>query len=314
MTNLVSEQLQSYFEALEKSLKLETSQKQDIIDEIRGNTVERISSLCREGIPEPQATAQALSELGSPSDLARNILQESPPFNASLLVWTRYLLFAPLFLFAIFAGLAFRASFFGPSLIFYAVWVGIFLPALVLCWPTIVWRFNWLFSFLPTLAIFGIIIFTSTFAMQHSEQVQRMPSPNNASVDVPNSSFPLIAALLFGSLAIFVLNMIQQRQQQRLVIGLTCVAMLLVELPYFWEEQQIRGYANVVVAHQKQNGKLPTLDEFARTSFSNRTESPNISYQLDPQTTQFKISKDRVLFPGHRIIYSGPSGEVVVTD
>jgi hypothetical protein len=311
MTNLISEQLQNYFDELEKALKIAAPQKRDILDEIRNNTIERIAAICRSGIAEPQAVEQALEELGTPRELASSILQETPPFNAPVIVWTRYAVFASLLVFALFSGFAFRASFFGPSIIFYATWVGVFLPPLLLCWPTIVWRVNWLFSFLPVVATLMIVVVAASLGAQHSEAIQLPHPPGEVAVEEVNHLLPMIATVLFTLLALYILSLVQQRQQLRTIISLTCLTLLIIEIPFFWEEQQIRNYASSVLSYQAENGRLPTQDEFIE---KNDAAKASVKYGATTESHRFTIAKDRTLFPGHRIIYSGPEGNVFVTD
>jgi hypothetical protein len=311
MTNLISEQLQNYFDELETALKIAAPQKRDILDEIRNNTMERIAALCRSGTAEPQAVEQALEELGPPRELAISILKETPPFNSPVIIWTRYAVFAALLLFAIFSGFAFRASFFGPSIIFYATLVGVFLPPLLLCWPTIVWRVNWLFSFLPMVAVLAIIVFAASLGAQHSEDIHLSHPPGEVAVEESSGLLPMFATVLFTLLALYILSLVQQRRQLRTVISLTCLTLLIIEIPFYWEEQQIRNFASSVLYHQAENGRLPTEDEFIQ---KNDATKSSVKYGAATESHTFTIAKDRTLFPGHRIIYSGPEGNVFVTD
>lgn len=311
MTNQISEQIQNYFDELEKALKIAAPKKRDILDEIRNNTMERIAAICRSGTAEPQAVEQALEELGPPHELASSILKETPPFNAPVVIWTRYAVFASLFLFTMFSGFAFRASFFGPSIIFYATLVGVFLPPLLLCWPTIVWRVNWLFSFLPMLAVLAIVVVAASLGAQYSENIQLPHPPGGVAVEESSRLLPIFTTVLFTLLALYILSLVQQRRQLRTIISLTGVTILMIEIPFFWEEQQIRNYASSVLSYQFENGRLPTQDEFIQ---KNDAAKSSVKYGAATESHSFTIAKDRTLFPSHRIIYSGPEGTVFVTD
>ena len=51
MSNSVSELVQNYFDELESALKLSSTQRRDMVDEIRSNAIDKIADLCRAGVP-----------------------------------------------------------------------------------------------------------------------------------------------------------------------------------------------------------------------------------------------------------------------
>lgn len=317
MTNSISEQLQNYFDELETALKLSVSQKHDIVAEIRSNAVEKINTLCQSGIAESEAVSQTLAELGSPSTLAQSISHIAPPFGSQILTYTRILLFWLLFAAAIYIGLGFRASFFGSSLTYYIGIEALFFPILLLTWPKIIWRANWLFSFIPAMIIYAICLLaistgvssTAEYTLpQNAQKIQDVPQPEL------NAWLPLLLISCLSLLSIYFLTMMQQMQQRKRAMLFAVVTALVIETPYFFEEQQIRQLAKKIRGYETQNGGLPSNQEFATLMSSSLSTLNSVSYDHTNQTRSFTISLERQFFPGHRIIYSGFTDEVVVTD
>lgn len=317
MSNSISELVQNYFDELESALKLSSTQTRDLVDEIRSNAIDKIADLCRAGVAEAEAVSQTLDDLGSPSQLAESIRHESPPFHSPLATTLRGVGAVAAVGIALYCGLAFRASFYGPSWTFYLGLVGVFLPLVLLLWPKVIWRVNWLFSFIPVAVVFAAIMLAASLGTNYSENLTTQPAlASNKTTDLSttNTWIQLSILLCLAMLTGYLLLMVQQVHQRKIICGLTLVAVAIIETPFLIEECMVRNLANQVSAFQKRNGTLPTPQEFSRLPPPSLLSLNSVDYRPSTSTSAFTLSMDRQLFPSHRIIYSGPVGDIVVTD
>lgn len=317
MSNSISELVQNYFDELESALKLSSTQTRDLVDEIRSNAIDKIADLCRAGVAEADAVSQTLDDLGSPSRLAESIRHESPPFHSPLATTLRGVGAVAAVGIALYCGLAFRASFYGPSWTFYIGLVGVFLPLVLLLWPKVVWRVNWLFNFIPVAVVFAAIMLAASLGTKHSENLITQPAlASNTAADLSTTTtwLQLSILLCLATLTGYLLLMVQQVHQRKIICGLTLVAVAIIETPFLIEEYMVRNLANQVSVFQKRNGTLPTPQEFSRLPPPSLLSLNSVDYRPSTSTSAFTISMDRQLFPSHRIIYSGPVGDIVVTD
>ncbi len=316
MAKLVSQQVQDYLEALRTALRRTPEQSSLIVDEIRSDLFDHAQRLVDEGRDEPAAVAEALAELGPPEELARRITNEVPPWNSLAIRLTRQLFTIGLGLFLAWVAWHSRADTFGFSWIRAVGLATLFLPIVLIIWPGVVWRKNWMFSAIPAGCILVAAFLVISLGL--SSQSVQMIDLENPPVPVSNQDAILSLVqytllLLFAGLTIYLLLMMQRWRQRWWAIGTALMLVTLIELPYAWEErqftqrlEQMKGY---LATAYKQQGSYPTEPQLG-----NRPDANAFRYHVAPDGTNYSLFWTRPLSSGYELAYSTKRDAVWIID
>ena len=293
MHELSSKRVVDFLERFEKSLRIAPDHRRDAVDEVRADLVAHIEHHAAEGCDEAEAVDRALNEMGDPDTLARQIGAAAPAFNHPALRIARYVL--TLLVAGGFAWLTFelRAWRYGTSVPGLIATGAIFLTLVLLLWPAVVWRRNWLFSFVPAVVM---LLFAMALIGVGTEQTTTL---NTAPTPTPDRSVILLV-LLTGScaLVVYLLVMIQRPRQRIIAIALGLLFPLAIELPYKVEESRyeraVDQAASVLNDYRAKHQAYPE----AGTDTAVKIEAIGFRYWSFEQDEGYTLLWDRPLSPG----------------
>lgn len=287
----------------------------EIIAEVRADFEAQVERLCAEGMGEAEAIGRALEQLGNPYELAHHIRAERAPLPGRgmrilrmaatfvVITWTLLMLWA------------LRPGAYGSGGVAVTLGVAMFhLPVILLLWPGIVWRRNWLFGLLPAaLGLIALVFMSAGGVSQTSEIVIQLEgSADLASVpaQIPDSSKQINRLLLirvtlflsFGSACVILFLMMQQRAQRRRAVGLLIAGLLLAELPFQIEEWRFRV------------GRDHLTSQSGAPEQAAEELSPRYRYRPDSDENDFFLSWSRPISPGFALCYGSERDETWVID
>ena len=323
MKNNNHEQVNDFLGKLEEALKDSASQREEILDEVRGDLDQHIKRLQEEGYSEDEAVAAALAEMGNPYELAHDMRREIPPFGGPVVTTIRYIAASGLMLWLALLAWGIRAWTYGAEGT--AVLLGVLLfhlPIVLFLWPRIVWRRNWLFGLIPAGLAFLVVAFLNVAGIR-AEQQFTLPETEKdaAALQLENQEtaerFVTYGILLLITLVVItaiLLLAMQQRSQRRRVVLALLVVLALVEVPYQVEEMVFRQDRNQVRAYleanRKETGAWPTDDEIENRGPRMRGKNPHVSTTPD----DYWIYWSRPLNSGFALHYSSQDNRVRVQD
>ena len=167
MTDVNREKVERYLQSLEEALGRSNAQSVGILGEVRGDLESHVERFEAEGLPEDEAVERALEEMGNPFELAHHMLREVPPFGGMAVSVIRYLIASGVILWTLLMLWMFRSGTYGFNPILSIV-VLLYLPAILLLWPRVVWRRNWLFGLIPAGVALVIVLATSVLGTSAS--------------------------------------------------------------------------------------------------------------------------------------------------
>lgn len=306
MAKLSAEQVQDYLDRFRSSLRLSSDQSQAIVDEVRDDLLAHVRRLVEKGTDESAAVALAIEELGPPEELARQIKMEVPPLNSPAVRAIRML--GTVALAALFAYVCwdFRANVYGFSWVRPLAMVSLFLSLVLITWPGIMWRKNWMFTAIPAGCVLLLTLFMMTLGA--SQTVSGL-------APAPRLSYLIGYAILglMTALTIYLLAMMQRRRQQIAALGLALLLVALIELPYAWEEsrfasqlQQMQAYLERV--HQ-QNGAYPEKNQL-----DGQPVAAAFHYSMNPDGSGYNLYWSRPINSGYALCYGSQGDRFWIND
>lgn len=321
------ERINDFLFTLERALGHPGEQSGGLLEEVRADFDEHVKHFQAAGHSEDEAVEQALAEMGNPYELAHHVRHEVPPFGGKVVTGIRYVAAFGVLVWTLLLMWLFRGGTYGVSGL--AVLAGVLLfhlPVILLLWPRIVWRRNWLFGLIPAGLAFLAAIVLAAGGRESSEQIL-MPRTEEEAADfrqqleaqeaAASGNLQVSGILVFstaGILTIVLLIAIQQSSQRRTVLLVTGLTIALFEIPFQLEELVFRQDREKVRAYFKaeleESGAYPTEENFKTHGPRIRGEHARVSIAQQ----DFSLFWNRPLRPGHAILYSSEDNRVRIQD
>lgn len=326
MAELISQKLHDYFDELEAALALNADQSRGIVDEVRADLMARVAERTSQGETEQQAVSHTLEELGRPRELAQSIRSEVPPLSAPAIRYARYALSGLLVSLFLWLMWSFRSLEWGFSGLRVLSFIAFFLPVFLLAWPAVVWRKDWLFSFIPTIAAFAVVMLAMTVGTETTTQTIPLNPDQIAHVQAVHPGDPshsavrpmaYVALAVFVVLTVYLLAMIQRRRQLILALTLPLLAVLAIELPFYVEESGFREDVLTLGAnmdaYQTEHVFLPTQAQYAELAAEWGIDE-RIAYRPSEDAQTYSLFLGRPLQTNASMCYDSEHGWYWVND
>ena len=322
ITESNDKKIQEFVQNLKGALEASDSQSQQITHEVRSDIEAHVESLIAKGHSEDEAVEKAIDEMGNPFELAHHMKREVPPFGGHTVTVVRYVIASLIILWTLFMLWGMRAGTYGFSATLVSIIVLLHLPAILLIWPRIVWRRNFLFGLIPAgLVLIATFVFafggvetetTIQLPVDGGEPLAQAPLETNSAPDPRRMAVPISIGL--GAFSIVLLLAMQQRSQQRTVILALIVGAGTVETIYQVEEALFRRDQKKIDAYLEaafqENGAYPTREEFDPSGLELTTHHVSLIV-YDGVFTYFWA---RPLSHGHSIVSSSNGDSIRVQD
>ena len=308
MTNLISGRILGYLDALRTSLDLPAEQSQPVVDEVSADLMGHVQRHIEAGATEEDAVAAAITELGPPHQLGAQMKSAIPPLPAAGIRNLRKTA-------AIMLGLAMlwflwniRAWDYGFSWGRVVAFLSVTLPIILVVWPDIVWRQDWMFRFFPTaLVLVGCFLMmtvgVSTEYVNGEATTEPLISLNVARIGI---------CVAFASLSFYLLWMVQRRQQRIAAVSLVLIVVAAIEIPFLVEESYWTQRLNVV----QQSLEEAKAADGAYPSDVSFLNGKHIGFLYRPtrRGEQYTLIWDRVLNGHFALGFSSEGNRVWVLD
>lgn len=308
MSKLITERVFDYLETLRDAIDLPVEQSQSVVDEVSDDLRRHIQRRIEEGASEEEAVEAALAELGPAEQLGRQMKAEIPPFPTSQI---RLLRKVGAFLLAMLLGWFLwniRAWEYGFSWWRAIAVLSITLPLMLLVWPDVVWRRNWLFRWLPSALVFLFCMLAMTVGVQ-TEYVDGEPTRTPL---LSLNTVRLVITLAFVCLSAYLVAMMQQRRQRIGAIVAAIIVVAAIEVPYLVEETYWHGRLRTIQQQletaKSSGGSYPLADELSGV------EHDGFRYQPGPQGERYTLIWDRSLNSHFALGYSSDRDDIWVLD
>ncbi|MFO1486353.1 MAG: permease prefix domain 1-containing protein [Verrucomicrobiaceae bacterium] len=238
-THRIEEFLRSFAQALRHP----GGSRDEIIAEIRADLAAHINRHQSAGKSPAEAVDLALAELGDSQELARTHGPAATPMQSSVINTIRYIAAGGMMLWVMAMILFLRGGSYGWAGLEAVVFIALLhMPLILLVWPGIIWRKNWLFGLIPA-GIAVLICLSLQFGGVETEGRIDLSSALNTEgtgeeVALPPQRIGLIAALVGTNL--FLILAMQRRNQQRIILLAVLVGVSVVEIPFQIEELVFR--------------------------------------------------------------------------
>ena len=244
--------IDEYIENLEDGLR-NSHRRQDICNEIRSDMEAHRDRLVSEGIAEEDAMNRVMSHFGNPYELAHNMVRELPPIGGKWTTVARYI-FGVFFIFWVMTYLwYFRSLSYGVDVRAYAAVLVLHLPVILIVWPRIIWRRNWLFGLVPAvgMVVYGLFLNIGGFETETNlpAAIEEVSGGGEFIPDASqeSSGMELWYIWVGGFTTCAFLWMAVQRKRQRVIIlGAILGAIILVEIPFQIEEYIFRNDCRII--------------------------------------------------------------------
>jgi hypothetical protein len=270
------EKMDSFIRSLKEALGGSAAQAEEILAEVRADLDAHLERYQAAGHPEDEAVELALGEMGNPYELAHHMRRELPPFGGKVLTTIRYVAASGVILWALLLLWMTRPGVYGFSPFLVAIILGLHLPVILLIWPRIVWRKNWLFGMVPAGLALLVAMFFNLAGTSESVEIRLDPGTGDGSAEQapveeysgPESTkiVPTLMVVGLGATAIALLWSMQQRSQRRVAVLATLLAAVIVEVPYQIEERAFRQDWQRICDYRessfRKNGAYPTQAVF----------------------------------------------------
>ena len=320
MSSNIVNRTEEFFNRLGEALGRPSPQNREVISEVRADFPAQVEALQKSGMDEGEAVDEVLAQMGEPEVMAAGMKQVLPPLSSGPVAVIRYVLAGGAILWTLVLMWTFRAWDYGlsPGLFFALLF---HLPLIVVLWPKIIWRKNWLFGVVPAaVLVLGAIALnvagvehTSTELLIVEDGVLAVPPEVELAEEADGVRWQLLVLLGVLLVAVTVMfGMIQQRRQRLVLLGAVLVAVLAMEGAFQWEErlfrQQRDHLARVVKAAARPLPERGTLQEAGVTG-ANRGR-----YALQNDGPGFTMWWPRPLSPGFSICYGSEDDRIWIND
>lgn len=321
MNETNQQRIDDFLSSLETALGRRGAQSKAILHEVKTDLNDHVERFAAGGRAGDEAVTKALEEMGNPYELAHHMRRETPPFNGNLARGIRYAAAGAVTVWLLWLMWLSRGGTYGLS--GFAVLVGVLLlhlPVILLLWPRIVWRRNWLFGLIPAgLAFLAALVFAAgsvesppVILTLTENGVAESPQPGD--LVAANHDPGTARILVFGAAGVPVIVLliaIQRRVQRRIVLLAAGLALLLFEGSFQVEEllfrqdrEQVRAYLQ---SSLKESGAYPTIEDL-------KTNGPKIRgrSRVSAADETFSLFWSRPLCPGHAIHYTSVDDRIRV--
>ena len=320
MNSANQETLDNYLEDLKRALSRQSAQSEGIVAEVRADLESHVERLQSEGSTEEEAVAGAIDEIGNPYEIAHQILEEIPPFGGDVISGIRYVAACGVILWVVFLLWTLRAGVYGFSPKLYAIIMLLHLPAVLLLWPRIVWRKNWLFGLIPA-AIALMVVLSGAFGGVESSQSSTIPMDAGGEIlaaepsdtGISGIQLALISTLLLA-IGFALLMAIQRRSQRRFALVALMLVLGGIEAVFQVEEWIFRKdrerLVNYLETAFRADGAYPANEVVESQLLGLKCDH----LRLSSQGEEFHIFWSRPLSSGHSIVYSSGKGGIRIQD
>ncbi|MDG2123269.1 MAG: permease prefix domain 1-containing protein [Verrucomicrobiales bacterium] len=324
MNRANQEKVESYIASLGEALGRGGESSEAIVEEVRSDLEAHVARFQAGGEVESEAVRRALEEMGNPYELAHHMKVEMPPIGRTGLTRIRSVVACGIVFWSAILLWKLRPGVYGFSPGLVGGIVLIHLPAVLLVWPGIVWRKNWLFGLLPAgVSLVAGMLYSFAATTQTSEMPVEATAGEPVSLEAPLAATavtgpPQMAVLLvFTGLviaAIALLMAMQQRRQRFIVLVGLVFVVVSIEAVYQFEEWGFRKdlvlVRDYLDSYLSENGGLP--DELVTGAGGLKLRSGHVSFGADGDA--LRIAWSRPLQPGKSIIYSSQDDEISIQD
>ena len=303
---------------LEEGLDGFGGQSAGVIDEVRADLEAHVRRSQAEGHSEEEAVRRACDEIGNPYELAHHIRKEVPPFGGRGVTVARYVAASAIALWTLFLLWATRPGVYGFDPALLALFALLHFPVILLLWPRIVWRKNWLFGMTPA-ALGLLVVLAAVFGGRTSTESSALPLDGGAAAaeldagEPPRTTANLMAVGL-GVIALGLLMSMQRRSQRRTAALALLLSVGAVEAAFQWEEmmfrrdrERIRDFMDTAFLEE---GVYPTAVNLEAAGLGLSTVHVNL---LGGGESYYAFWQ-RPLSPGHSIYFSPDGDDVHVQD
>jgi hypothetical protein len=320
MTESNHDRIDKFLLTLEKALGNPRKQAKGVVEEVSADLHAHVSRHISEGRSEDEAVEKALGEMGNPYELAHQVSQEIPPFGGTAVTVFRYVAASGIIVWLLMLMWLFRAwsySFSGLAVVVSTTFLH--LPVILLLWPRIIWRKNWLFGLIPAGMAFVLVLFLSFGGQESSVELVNTPQPGEEFVPPAAKAEPLfpIYYLIFAAAAVVVLCLylsIQQKFQRRIVLLALVLPIALIEAAFQLEEHVFRQDRDRTLEYFestfRKTESYPTEEEFQSDGPNLRAAYWIVRYSDD----DFSLFWSRPLSSGFSLAFSPNKDEIWVQD
>lgn len=344
MNDTSQNRIDRFMRAFGQALGHPAASREEIIAEIRADLAAHIERLEASGKSKGEAVDLALAELGDPEELARTLGPAATPMQGPEIKTIRYIAAGGILLLALAMILGFRSGTYGWKGFGVSLSIGLFqMPLILLVWPGIIWRKNWLFGLIPVgiavlIGLFFPFVGSETkttsplpnlpFAGEGWESTGPVPVESTGPVPVdlphqdlgsPDSSLPSFVPLLIVLIAggIVMMLAMQRPHQRRIAMLVLLGGLLIVEVPFQIEEINFRRKVDQARAVFDAR-MLATADGNEPGPGSSADPSPGRSLPF-PEGVEtgkdwFTLYSARWLFSGFALVYHSEGNRVEVRD
>ena len=254
MNDIHQDRIDRFMRTFGEALGHPGTSRDEIIAEIRADLASHIERFEAAGRSREEALDLALTELGDPQELARTIGSAAAPRQGAAVNTIRFLAAGGMVLWILAMILGIRGGCYGwAGLGATIVIASLHVPLILLVWPRIIWKKNWLFGLIPA-AIAVLLVFFLQFAgVENEGKIERSPPAPHAGETAGSGSMPLqgaghadeevplpperiaLLAVLVGANLFLILAM-QRRKQRRIALLALLIGVSAVEIPFQIEE------------------------------------------------------------------------------
>lgn len=325
MKNDNHERVNEFLHILEDALKESGHQPGPIVEEVRSDLEDHLQHFLDEGMTEEEATTAALAEMGNPYELAHGMRREIPPFSGPSSTIVRYLAVLGNLVWAFYVVWNLRAWSYGLEGTGVALGVLLFhFPLVLILWPRIVWRRNWLFGLIPAGLAFAVLMMVNLAGVRSEESITLPQTPSETEAHAAeiasmeqDKGLAVVQLLILITLvagAIILILAIQRNSQRRLVLFGFLIVLALVELPFQIEEWLFRNDRDQMQAYldstRREKGTWPSSEEIEAKGPPLRGKHAQIRTTDDG----FMLFWSRPLSSGFALHYSSSDDQIYVQD
>jgi hypothetical protein len=325
----VLERVEGYLDEAERSLELPPERKREVVDEMRADMMGLVARYRDEGKSESEAVDLALAEMGPVGEVSREIGSVVPPLSTGWVKWGRYGLSVLVILWTLRLLWGMRAWSYGEDGgMVLPLFIAIFAPIILILWPGIIWRKNWMFGVVP--AFLACILFVAlnaggmsrssgefSVAMSESEAEKaeriRVEAEKEAAAEASLKKSVRWALAGFGGVTVILLFAMQQNGQRRVAIGCILVVGLGIEGVFQAEEAMFRRLVRQVNAVTGEAGRA-LGEEAVIAAGVDALERKHVKYYVSEDGKSFSIFWDRPLDNGFALVFNSKTGKVRVND